>query len=95
VGAVSVINLLIAKLRERDAIGLAHYGGPLLPFNGRRALQEAQEEALDLAVYIEQEMTERAMLDARIAQLEAELTRRAIPLPMHTAGTITEDPSNL
>ena len=57
----SIIELLIEDIQGRDTVGRAKYGKPLLPFDGRRTLQDAYEEALDLAVYIKKEMVERAV----------------------------------
>ena len=66
-----IIGLLIEDIQGRDTFGRAKYGKPLLPFDGRRTLKDAYEEALDLAVYIKKEMVERAELERRIAELEA------------------------
>jgi hypothetical protein len=54
-----VWDLVIADMRERDLIGTAKYGTPLQPFNGRDALVDAYQEALDLAVYLRQAIEER------------------------------------
>ncbi|HEY7061747.1 MAG TPA: hypothetical protein VII06_09720 [Chloroflexota bacterium] len=54
-----ITELLIARLRERRAQGIATYGGPLRPFNGRDALRDALDEALDLAAYLLQAIEER------------------------------------
>jgi len=35
------------------------YGEPLTTWNGRNSLQDAYEEALDLCLYIKQELMER------------------------------------
>jgi len=64
----SIIELLIEDIQGRDTVGRAKYGKPLLSFDGRRTLQDAYEEALDLAVYIKKEMVERAELERRIAE---------------------------
>lgn len=50
---------VIADMHERDAVGRRRYGVALQPFNGRDALQDAYEEALDLAVYLRQCIMER------------------------------------
>ena len=52
-------ELVAADLAQRAAIGLAEYGTPLLPNNGRDALWDAYEEALDLACYLRQAVEER------------------------------------
>lgn len=54
-----VFTLLLNDIAERDRIGAAEYGGPLLPFDGRDSLRDAYEEVLDLAVYLRKELCER------------------------------------
>ena len=54
-----VADELIKDILERKAKGMETYGTPLQPFNGRDALQDALEEALDLAAYIKQAIMER------------------------------------
>ncbi len=48
-----------ADLVQREALGTQRYGTALYPHNGRDALQDAYEEALDLACYLKQAMLER------------------------------------
>lgn len=48
-----------ADLEERERLGIERYGTPLLPHNGRDALRDAYEEALDLACYLRQALEER------------------------------------
>jgi len=55
----AVWDLVIADMRERDVVGRARYGTPLQPHNGRDALVDAYQEALDLAVYLRQAVYER------------------------------------
>lgn len=55
----SVWDLVIADMRERDAFGRRKYGTPLQPGNGRDALVDAYQEALDLCVYLRQAIYER------------------------------------
>lgn len=45
-------------LIRRKLLGTTKYGTPLQPHNGRNALQDAYEEALDLAVYLKQRLME-------------------------------------
>lgn len=52
-------DLVMADMLARDAFGRAKYGTPLQPFNGRDALADAYQEALDLAVYLRQALFER------------------------------------
>lgn len=54
-----VWDLVIEDMIERDKVGRERYGTPLQAHNGRDALQDAYEEALDLAVYLKQEIEER------------------------------------
>lgn len=46
--------LLIADMRERHRIGCERYGTPLQANNGRDALVDAYQEALDLCAYLKQ-----------------------------------------
>lgn len=52
-------DLVIMDMKNRDALGRNKYNTPLQPFNGRDALQDAYEEALDLVVYLRQALYER------------------------------------
>jgi len=52
-------DLVIADVRARLAIGIERYGTGLQPYNGRDALRDAYEEALDLAAYLRQVIYER------------------------------------
>jgi len=45
---------LVPDMLERDRIGRERYGVPLRVWNGRDALADAYQEALDLVVYLEQ-----------------------------------------
>lgn len=47
-------DLVIADMRERDNVGRQRYGTPLQANNGRDALVDAYQEALDLVVYLRQ-----------------------------------------
>ena len=55
---VPICELVIADMHERDRIGRKRYGTPLQAFNGCDALQDAYEEALDLAMYLRQAIEE-------------------------------------
>lgn len=52
-------ELVIEDMANRDRIGRERYGTPLQAHNGRDALRDAYEEALDLAVYLRQAIEER------------------------------------
>ena len=56
---VPVWDLVIADMRERDHVGRERYGTPLQVNNGRDALIDAYQEALDLVVYLRQAIEER------------------------------------
>lgn len=54
-----VQDAVIADIEERRRIGIERYGTPLQAHNGRDALRDAYEEALDLAMYLKQAIMER------------------------------------
>lgn len=56
----SVQAMVRRDLVERECLGVERYGTALYPHNGRKALQDAYEEALDLAQYLKQELVEQA-----------------------------------
>jgi hypothetical protein len=66
-GEGDIMLALERRVRQRREKGIAMYGRSLQAFNGRRALVDALEEAVDLAAYLEQELHERAKLEARVA----------------------------
>jgi hypothetical protein len=57
--APDVQSMVIADIRRRREVGIERYGTALQPHNGRDALRDAYEEALDLACYLRQAMAER------------------------------------
>ena len=52
-------ELVVEDMRARDREGRARYGTPLQAHNGRDALVDAYQEALDLCVYLRQVIAER------------------------------------
>lgn len=77
-GGPAIWDLVIADMHERDQSGRAKYGTPLQAGNGRDALVDAYQEALDLAVYMRQAMAEdwrgRALrAEAEVVELRARL----------------------
>jgi hypothetical protein len=54
-----VWELVVEDMRARDMAGRAKYGVPLQAGNGRNALVDAYQEALDLCVYLRQAIAER------------------------------------
>lgn len=58
-GRPYVVDLVVADLRERAQAGERKYGTKLQALNGRDALIDAYQEALDLAMYLRQAIDER------------------------------------
>lgn len=54
-----VADALMAYIEGRKQVGIERYGTPLQPHNGRDALRDAFEEAVDLATYLAQALIER------------------------------------
>lgn len=78
----SVQGMVIADLEVRLQVGIQRYGTPLQPHNGRDALRDAYEEALDLAIYLRQVIAERDSPNPETrhaaAQLIEQLRQRAV-----------------
>ena len=55
----AVWALVMRDVETRNRTGIERYGTPLQPFNGRDALVDAYQEALDLVVYLRQAIYER------------------------------------
>ena len=55
----AIWSLVIADAHKRDKFGLDKYGVRLRGKNGRDALTDAYQEALDLCVYLRQAIWER------------------------------------
>lgn len=55
----SIQALVRDDLVAREQLGRENYGTSLYPHNGRKALQDAYEEALDLACYLKQALIEQ------------------------------------
>jgi hypothetical protein len=53
-----VVDEVIKDLRDRKEHGIAEYGTPLQPFNGRDGRVDLYEELLDAAVYCKQVLME-------------------------------------
>ena len=47
-------DLVILDIEARKRVGIERYGTVLQPFNGRSALLDAYQEALDLCQYLRQ-----------------------------------------
>jgi len=55
----AIQDLVIADITARKEVGLERYGTLLQAHNGRDALMDAYQEALDLAIYLRQVIEER------------------------------------
>lgn len=58
-GGEVVVNVVVADLQERADTGKEKYGTYLETHNGRDALWDAYQEALDLVMYLRQAILER------------------------------------
>lgn len=56
---VEIWPIVIREMDARDQLGRERYGVPLTANNGRDALWDAYEEALDLCAYLRQAIYER------------------------------------
>lgn len=63
-GELSVVDAVAADLEQRRAFGCRKYGTELRTQNGRRALVDAYQEALDLACYLKQVLMEQDATEA-------------------------------
>ena len=55
----AIWDLVIIDMQARDQLGRRKYNTPLQAHNGRDALRDAYDEALDLCVYLRQAIYER------------------------------------
>ena len=53
-----IVPQVIQDFQDRMELGLSRYGTYLQPFNGRKSLQDAYEEQLDLIIYLKQALIE-------------------------------------
>lgn len=54
-----ILGMVLADLTNRALVGKKKYGEPLKAHNGRNALQDAYEEALDMCMYLRQALEEQ------------------------------------
>ncbi len=66
----SIQELVRLDLVKREQLGQQRYGTSLHAFNGRSALQDAYEEALDLACYLRQMIEESGVTGANVTPSE-------------------------
>jgi hypothetical protein len=55
---LDIQSQVIKDILDRRQVGISRYGTALQPHNGRNALQDAYEEAIDLAMYLKQRLVE-------------------------------------
>lgn len=70
---MNVHESLMAQLQARATFGQQKYGKALEPWNGRNPTIDAQEELLDLFVYLEQLRLEREAVVEELKELEETL----------------------
>lgn len=58
-GREKVIEHVLEDIKARDTMGREKYGTSLMTHNGRDALWDAYQEALDLVMYLRQAILER------------------------------------
>lgn len=58
-GRKDVLPEVLADLQARSDFGIRKYGTPLQSHNGRDALMDSYQEALDLVMYLKQAIMER------------------------------------
>lgn len=83
-GGLPVQDALILAIRERREYGIRKYGRPLETNNGRDALTDAWEEALDLLTYLTQVRLERGDVLPGMEQLD-EMERLLGAIEVRTA----------
>jgi len=64
-----IVDLVIADLIARKALGTERYGVALQSFNGRDAHRDGYEEAADLLIYLRQARAERETLQPLLDEL--------------------------
>ena len=67
---IEITPLVIRDLEDRRKAGVARYGTPLKANNGRSALIDAYQEALDMCVYLRQVLAEQGWVDGNIAEFD-------------------------
>lgn len=65
----SIQALVVEDVQARERVGIERYGKPLDPHNGRDAVMDAYEEALDLVMYLRQVLAERESLSRFMVQI--------------------------
>lgn len=81
-------ELLIDLIRQRLDFGIKKYGVALQPFNRRRSLIDALDEAMDLSVYLLQEIEERKAIDS-VVTAARELSKQTCQLHNDNFAVVT------
>lgn len=61
---VAIWDLVVSDMRDRDNTGRERYGTPLQGFNGRDALIDAYQEALDLVIFLRGAINQRNLKES-------------------------------
>ena len=69
-----IVGLVVQDLTERALEGTKKYGEPLKAFNSRSAPVDALQEVYDLAMYLRQDVEERAVMAIRLRQIAEQIT---------------------
>lgn len=72
--------LVMADMEERRQHGIAKYGVPVQPFNGRDPLVDAYQEALDQCVYLRQAIEEQNKIRELVIEIRRYVLRHGILL---------------
>jgi len=77
-------SMVILDIEHRREVGIERYGTPLQANNGRDALRDAYEEALDLSCYLKQAIVERdgispVLVGVDLAGIEPEISEFVVP----------------
>lgn len=87
------VEWMRAELAERKRIGLDRYGTVLQAGNGRDALVDAFQEALDLTVYLRQALAEWGWPDGRPTQGLLEAYVSALRTAVRVGGLVRRRPT--
>lgn len=82
----SIQELVRLDLVMRERLGQERYGTSLYAYNGRSAILDAYEEALDLALYLRQVIEEMTVGDGTIPDTGTILPPHFAQARQHAAG---------
>jgi hypothetical protein len=72
--SMSIQDVVIQEIEKRKGVGLERYGTLLYAFNGRDSARDAQEEALDLVMYLTTMRVEYEAVRSEVAALHDALS---------------------